>query len=73
MEADERDDGGRRRRILVYTARLSVVAAILGAVGGWYADRFTGAVVGAVLMGLVFAPCIGLLALGIGRLGRVED
>jgi hypothetical protein len=48
-----------------YTARLSVGAAVLGAVGGWYADRWLGAVVGALLMGLVFAPCIGLLAYGL--------
>jgi hypothetical protein len=65
MDNDQPADD--RRRILAYTARLSVGAAVLGAVGGWYEDRWLGAVVGALLMGLVFAPCIGLLAYGLVR------
>ena len=60
MQTDGRKDV--RRRVLAQTARWSLAAAVLGALGGWYGDGFVGAVVGAALMGLFFAPCVGLIA-----------
>ena len=67
MDADSDRPGNARRRILAHSARLGVAAAAIGFIGGWYADRWIGAVVGAALMALVFAPCVVLLGYGLSR------
>jgi hypothetical protein len=69
MDADFDSDrkGNAWRRILAHSARLGVVAAVVGAIGGWYADRWVGAVAGAALMAFVFAPCVVLVGYGLSR------
>jgi MFS family permease len=60
-------------RALSFIIPLSAVAAVVGAFFGWLADRWVGAVVGALVMALVFAPLAGLLAFFSGPEGPLDD
>ena len=67
MDADSDRQGSAPRRILAHSVRLGAVAAVIGVIGGWYADGWVGAVVGGALMALVFAPCVVLVGYGLSR------
>jgi len=61
------------RRAVSFIIPLSVVAAVMGAVFGWLADGWLGAVVGALVMALVFAPLAGLFVFFLRPTGPLDD